>query len=116
MLSKIRSLLREKKGQGLAEYGLIVAGVIVMALAAVSIYGHKTSDMWALGASLLPGAHADDLGAITSGKLIATTGSGTTADPIEVNANTVTAGTGNNLGTSLGIGATLIEDIVVEGS
>lgn len=111
MLRKFGNLLRNKKGQGLAEYGLLVAAIIIMSLAAVSIYGHKTSDMWAVGASLLPGAHTDDLGAIQSGKLIATTGAGTTGSPITVNTTGIAAGTGNNLGTQLGISAA---DLAVE--
>jgi Flp pilus assembly pilin Flp len=105
MLRTLRNLLQNKKGQGLAEYGLLVAGIIIMSLAAVSVYGHKTSDMWAVGASLLPGAHADDLGSIQSGKLIATTGAGTTGDPIRVDASSVILGTGNNLGSQLGVNA-----------
>jgi pilus assembly protein Flp/PilA len=103
MLLKIRGLLRNKKGQGLAEYGLLVAAIIIMSLAAVSIYGHKTSDMWAVGASLLPGAHADDLGPIQSGKLVATTDDGSNTLVLDVSG--VTGGTGNNLGTQLGISA-----------
>jgi len=112
MLSKIRQLLRNKKGQGLAEYGLIVAGVITLSLAAVSLYGHKTSDMWAVGTALLPGAHDDDAGAIESGKIVATTGSGTAADPLRVDTAPVTTGTGNLLfGTSTNVVA---EDLAIE--
>ena len=104
MLRTLRNLLRNKNGQGLAEYGLLVAAIIVMSLAAVSLYGHKTADMWALGAALLPGAHADDLGAIRSGKLIATTGGGT-GNPIELHTADIVAGTGNDIGVGLGFGA-----------
>lgn len=94
LLSKIRNLLKGKKGQGLAEYGLVVAGVIVMSLAAVSLYGHKTADMWAVGASLLPGAHDDDFGPIVSGKIIATTRIGGVQ---QVDTTAVVAGTGNEI-------------------
>ena len=114
MLRTLRNLLRNKKGQGLAEYGLLVAAIIVMSLAAVSIYGHKTSDMWAVGAALLPGAHADDLGAIRSGKLIATTGDGTTGDPIELDTGDIVLGTGNDIGVGLFGTAGGAESIVVE--
>ena len=38
-------MLRNKKGQGLVEYGLIVAGVALICAAAVSVFGHKTSEL-----------------------------------------------------------------------
>lgn len=69
----LKNFLRNKKGQGLVEYGLIIAGVALICAAAVSVFGHKTSDLIAAVATVLPGAHADDNGAIVSGKLIETT-------------------------------------------
>ena len=78
----MNKLLRNKKGAALVEYALVVAGVALISAAAVSIFGHKTSDMLAATATVLPGAHADDNGAIVSGKLIETTGAdaGTISD------------------------------------
>lgn len=73
----MRQMLRNKKGQGLVEYGLIIAGVALICAAAVSVFGHKTSDLISAVATILPGAHADDNGPITSGKLIETTGADT---------------------------------------
>ncbi|MGI9473626.1 MAG: Flp family type IVb pilin [Rubripirellula sp.] len=70
----MRKMLQNKKGQGLVEYGLIIAGVALICAAAVSVFGHKTSDLISATATVLPGAHADDNGPITSGKLIETTG------------------------------------------
>lgn len=69
----MRKMLRNKKGQGLVEYGLIIAGVALISAAAVSVFGHKTSDLISATAAILPGAHADDNGPITSGSLIETT-------------------------------------------
>lgn len=69
----MRKLLRNKKGQGLVEYGLIIAGVALICAAAVSIFGHKTSDLIAAVAAVLPGAAADDNAPIISGKLIEVT-------------------------------------------
>ena len=69
----LRKFLANKKGQGLVEYGLIIAGVALICAAAVSIFGHKTSDLISATATVLPGAHADDNNPITSGKLIETT-------------------------------------------
>ncbi len=70
----MRKLFSNKKGQGLVEYGLIIAGVALICAAAVSVFGHKTSDLIGAVATILPGAHADDNGPIVSGKLIETTG------------------------------------------
>ncbi|MCX6606734.1 MAG: hypothetical protein NTV52_24555 [Acidobacteria bacterium] len=60
--------MREKKGAALVEYGLLIAGV-----ALISTFGTKTSDLVATVASVLPGIHADDNGAILSGGLLETT-------------------------------------------
>lgn len=79
----LRKLFKNRKGQGLVEYGLIIAGVALICAAAVSVFGHKTSDLIAAVAAVLPGAHADDNGAMVSGKLIETTAAGA-ADPIEL--------------------------------
>lgn len=73
MLRKIRNLLRNKQGQGLVEYALLIAGVALISAAAVSVFGHKTSDLIGSVTAVLPGAHADDNGPIVSGKLIETT-------------------------------------------
>ncbi len=68
----LRKLFSNKKGQGLVEYGLIIAGVALICAAAVSVFGHKTSDLISAVATILPGAHADDNAPIISGKLIET--------------------------------------------
>ena len=65
-------MFRNKKGQGLVEYGLIIAGVALISAAAISIFGHKTSDLIAAVAAVLPGAHEDN-GPIVSGALLETT-------------------------------------------
>ncbi len=69
----LRKFFGNKKGQGLVEYGILVGGIALVALAATAILGHKTSDLIATVAGSLPGAHADDNGPIVSGKLVATT-------------------------------------------
>lgn len=79
----LRKLIRNKKGQGLVEYGLIIAGVALICAAAVSVFGHKTSDLIAAVAAVIPGAHADDNAPLVSGKIIETT-AGTTTNPIEL--------------------------------
>ncbi len=88
----MRKFFSNKKGQGLVEYGLIIAGVALICAAAVSVFGHKTSDLISAVATILPGAHADDNGPITSGKLIETTAAGTA--PISLDVATIAANVG----------------------
>ena len=68
-----KQFTNKERGSALVEYSLLIAGVALVASAAVSIFGHKTTDLIAATSTVLPGAHADDNGAITSGKLIETT-------------------------------------------
>ncbi len=70
-------LRRDKKGQGLVEYALLIGGVALISAAAVSLFGHKTSDIIGAVAVILPGAHTDDNNTIQSGHLIETGPSGT---------------------------------------
>ncbi len=97
----ILKLFRNRKGQGLVEYGLIIAGVALICAAAVSVFGHKTSDLISAVATVLPGAHDDDNGPITSGKLIETTGAA--AGAIQLDAETIVSNSetprlGDNVG------------------
>ena len=69
----VRKLFRNRKGQGLVEYALIVAGVALVAAAAISVFGHKVNDMIAATAVVLPGANGQDNGAIASGRIVETT-------------------------------------------
>ena len=68
----LRRLLKNKKGQGLVEYALIIAGVALICAVAVAVFGHKVSDMIGATAAVLPGAHTDDNAPIVSGKIIET--------------------------------------------
>ena len=70
---KMKKLIRNNKGQGLVEYGILVGGIALVALAATAILGHKTTDLIATTAAALPCAHDEEAGAIVSGKLVATT-------------------------------------------
>jgi pilus assembly protein Flp/PilA len=96
----MNKLLKNKKGSALVEYGLLIAGVALVSAAAVSVFGHKTNDLISATASILPGAHDDDNGAIVSGKLIETTRDAANGDGIIVDANAAGNATprlGNNL-------------------
>jgi Flp pilus assembly pilin Flp len=64
---------RTKRGAALVEYGLIVAGVALVAAVAVSIFGSKTAGMIAASAHVLPGTNAADNGTIEVGHVIKTT-------------------------------------------
>jgi len=59
-MSKKFSSVKNRRGQGLVEYIIIVASVALISLVAVSIFGHKVADQYAIGAGMLPGAHAED--------------------------------------------------------
>lgn len=93
----LKNLARDRKGGALVEYALLIAGVALVAAAAVSIFGHKTSDMVGAVATVLPGAHGDDNGPIGSGKVIETTPADPNT-PIAVDITTIsdptTIGTG----------------------
>ena len=88
----MKKLIRNRKGQGLVEYALIIAGVALICAVGISIFGHKVSDMISATAVVLPGAHNDDNAPIVSGKLIETTNDGNgivlDANKIEADANT----------------------------
>lgn len=89
----MRKLFKNKKGQGLVEYGLIIAGVALICAAAVSVFGHKTSDLIGAVAAILPGAHADDNAPMVSGKLIETTDGGGAGIELDLNGIATNAST-----------------------
>ena len=104
----LKRLHREKKGAAMVEYALLIAGVALIGAAAVAIFGHKTTDMIAMTAAVLPGAHSDDNGPIVSGKIIETARGATNADSnpnaigLDIDtiiANNNTVRLGSNLGT-----------------
>lgn len=98
----LRKFFSNKKGQGLVEYGLIIAGVALVSAAAISLFGHKTADLIAATAAVLPGAHADDNGPIVTGKLIETAADADGALTVDTAGILVANGTGR-LGANLGV-------------
>ena len=104
MVSKFaKQLAGNRKGQGLVEYGILAAGVALIALVSVSVLGHKTSSMIATLAAILPGTEPADFGAVTSGSLIETssTGSQVQLDP-DAATNSLISGT-DRLDVNVGI-------------
>src|SRR5438309_457384 len=71
-LMLISNRTKKRRGAALVEYALLIAGVALVCAAAVSIFGHKTNDMIAGTAGVLPGAHVDDNAPIVSGHIIET--------------------------------------------
>ncbi len=90
-------LLRNRKGQGLVEYALIIAGVTLIAAVGISVFGHKVSDMIDAVAVILPGAHTGDNGPISSGHIIETTdaSAGASSAPITIDLNAIQSGNGS---------------------
>jgi Flp pilus assembly pilin Flp len=86
---------RNQRGAALVEYGLIVAGVALVAAAAISVFGHKTASMLAASASILPGAQTADNGPIAAGHIMDTTN--------QNGSITINPGSNNNLGNNLGL-------------
>src|SRR5207249_1368582 len=90
MLGRLR---RDKRGQGLVEYGLIIAGVALVTAAAISLFGHKTNQIVSAVAAILPGAHQDDNAPIAAGKLIETTAGGP-GTPIRLDVQSIAGASG----------------------
>jgi len=98
-----RANRKKRRGQGLVEYIFIVAAVAFIALVALSHFGHKVADQYAIGAGMLPGAHAEDNLPIATGHY-----AGVNESDTEITANgavgwvdingTETQGDANNLG------------------
>jgi Flp pilus assembly pilin Flp len=62
---------KSKRGAALVEYGLIVAGVALVAAAAVSIFGSKAAGLVGASARILPGANSADNKVIDVGHVVA---------------------------------------------
>lgn len=46
MLNKIKSLVVEEKGQGMTEYGLLLAVIVVVVVAALAIFNKQLTDLF----------------------------------------------------------------------
>lgn len=114
----VKALVRDKKGAALVEYSLLIAGVALIGAAAVSVFGHKTSDMMAAVAAVLPGAHAADNAAIVSGQMIETipgaAGTPIALDTAAILANAGTERLGINVLGAAGNGTGPLSSLVVE--
>lgn len=108
----MRKIFRNKKGQGLVEYAFITAGVAFIALLALSVFGHRVADNYAIMAGMLPCAHEDDLAPVASQKFlgITTDADGNLVGNGEISWNNITGNTSepselvNNVAGGLGNG------------
>ncbi|MGO8746622.1 MAG: Flp family type IVb pilin [Thermoguttaceae bacterium] len=91
----MRKLLRNRKGQGLVEYALIIAGVALISIVGITMFGHKVADLIGTVAAILPGAHTDDNAPIVAGHLIETDNLGP-GGSIEISLTGVTADNGTD--------------------
>jgi pilus assembly protein Flp/PilA len=110
-----------RKGAAMIEYALLVGGIALICAGAVSLFGHKTDDIIATVAAIIPGAHTDDNAPIISGKLIETApqknAAGSTGIALDFNSISSQVGTDrlgiNIVGTGLaagnGLGGLILE-------
>lgn len=63
---------RRQRGAALAEYGLLLSGLTLASMVAVSVLGGKVGGMIASVATLLPGATAAENATVQVGRLIET--------------------------------------------
>ena len=111
--------LRSQAGAALVEYSLLVAGIALIGAAAVAVFGHKTTDMMAAMAAVMPGAHGDDNAPIVAGQLIETApGQGPDDNAIALDIQGIidssdgaTSRLGNNLGTNASIAGLVVEAV-----
>ena len=94
---------RTKRGAALVEYGLIVAGVALVAAVAVSVFGSKTAGMIAASAHVLPGTNPNDNGNIDVGHVVATEGGN--GSEIKINQAAQAAGD-TTMGNAIGVDST----------
>ena len=117
----LKRLLKDRKGAAIVEYSLLVAGIALICAASIATFGHKTNDMIATVAGVLPGAHVDDNQPIASGRIIETkgitdasspTGKAIALDMAQIITNS--DGTKSRLGDNLGMASDSLKGLVSE--
>ena len=74
---------RRESGAVLAEYGLLVAGITMVCLVAVSVLGSKVGGLIGSVASLLPSAYTDQNAPVQVGQMIETRTVDTNGDSVK---------------------------------
>lgn len=72
MSLKIRNLFRNRRGQSLVEYGILVGAIAVVCLAATALLGHKVGYLIGTTAALLPAVSDSGDVPVFVGKLVKT--------------------------------------------
>src|SRR5260370_1179757 len=83
----------KRRGSVLVEYALLIAGIVLVSVVAISVLGHKTFTQFALMAAIMPGGHTDDNKPIAHAELIPFTDNGNGALILDKNALVSPAGT-----------------------
>ncbi len=95
--------LKKRKGSVFIEYALLIGAITLIAILAFSVLGHKTNDIVATGAALLPGAHEDDDVTFISGALIESTHN---AGDAQLDTSGIGGANSNRLNSNVGISNT----------
>lgn len=66
-----RKLIRNRRGQSLVEYGILVGAVALVCLVGAAMLGHKVAYLYAASSTLLPSIE-DDNAPVFAGKLVNT--------------------------------------------
>lgn len=78
----LRKLLKSTKGQGLAEYAVILVAVTVVCLTAISVLGHNIGDLLGVTAAILPGSEVGYDSPVYVGEFIELAGTAAAPGPI----------------------------------
>ncbi len=74
---------RRESGAALAEYGLLVAGITMVSLVAVTVLGSKVGGLIGSVATLLPGAYTDQNAPVQVGQMLETRTEDTNGDGVK---------------------------------
>jgi pilus assembly protein Flp/PilA len=110
MTKLLKKFIKDRKGQGLLEYAFLIAGIAFIALVAISVFGHKVADQYAIAAGMLPGGHTEDNLPIATTEWLETTGTTSITGTGEISWQSITGvtGTGVQENNVAAIGATAV--------
>lgn len=94
MRANIWAKLRDRRGQSLVEYGILVGAIAIVCLVATTMLGHKINGLIGSAAAVMPASHADDAGPVFNGKLVQTTTNANGAQVLSATPGTFTTNLG----------------------
>ena len=83
LIKRIKRDRRRESGAALAEYGMLVAGIVLVCMVAVSVLGTKIGGMIGAVATLLPSAYNDMNAPVQVGQVIETKTIDTNGDGVK---------------------------------